>query len=184
MRIVITGPRSVGKSTVSKIVADLIKHEYVSSDELGNKAFEKQGGLDGVTKSGELKKIIMSGGYTIILDALKKDNFIFDLSGGSVSSRSMAEASAAVRKAAKESSIIFGILPSKDFEKSIKILSEREAKREHFKHLTKEEINAQTRKDFDKFPPLFEAFCDYIIYAEDKTPEEIAKEIVSKLNKK
>lgn len=182
MRIVITGPRSVGKSIISKIVAEKLKLNYVSSDVLGDKAFKKQGGLDKATKSGELKKIILAGGgYTMILDELKKENFVFDLSGGSVSSRSMAEASEKVRSAAKENSIIFGLLPSKDKEYAIKNLSEREAKRKHFEHMSKEEIDIQTRNDFEKYPSLFETFCNFIIYTENKTPEEIADEIIEKI---
>lgn len=182
MRIAITGPRSVGKSTISKIVAEKLNLKYISSDDLWNKAFEKQGGLDNAIKSGELVKIIKERGYTIILDFFKKDNFVFDLSGGSVSSTKMVRASEEVRKIAKEKAIIFGLLPSKDIETSVKLLSEREAKRKHFQHMTKEELDAQTRKSFEKYPSLFENFCHHIIYTEEKTPGEIADEIVGKSN--
>jgi cytidylate kinase len=34
MRIAITGPRSVGKSTISKIVAEKLNLKYISSDDL------------------------------------------------------------------------------------------------------------------------------------------------------
>jgi hypothetical protein len=94
----------------------------------------------------------------------------------------MVRASEEVRKIAKEKAIIFGLLPSKDIETSVKLLSEREAKRKHFQHMTKEELDAQTRKSFEKYPSLFENFCHHIIYTEEKTPGEIADEIVGKSN--
>lgn len=185
MKITITGPRSVGKSTISKIVADKLKLEYISSDALGDRAFREQGGLDKAIKSGELIRIVNEGGgYTIVLEEFKKDNFVFDLSGGSVSSTKMIKASEEVRKTARENSVVFGLLPSKDSEKSVEILSKRESERAHFKHMAQEEVYAQTKKSFEKYPPLFETFCNYIIYTEEKTPEEIADEIVEKIDLK
>jgi len=42
MRIVITGPRSVGKMTISKELSKNLKLKYISSDELGEKALKKE----------------------------------------------------------------------------------------------------------------------------------------------
>jgi shikimate kinase len=184
MKLVITGPRSVGKSTISKIVAQKLDVQYISSDELGEKKLKKYGGLDKAIKSGKISEMIKEKGYDIILKNLKKDNFVFDLSGGSISSRRFPEASKEIREAVKNSAIVIGLLPFKNKKKSVKLLVEREGKREHFKRLDKEELVKQTEKDFYKFPPLFKKFCDYIVYTENKSPEEIVGEIMIIILKK
>lgn len=64
MKITITGPRSVGKSTIGRLVARKLKMKYISSDEIGDKALKKEGGLDKAIKSGIIKnssKIVLMG---------------------------------------------------------------------------------------------------------------------------
>lgn len=180
MKITITGPRSVGKSTVSKIVAQKMGMEYISSDQIGEDAFKAHGGLDKAIKSGKVEESIKNGGYTIIIDVYdKKDNFIFDLSGGAFgSSKTLAEASLKVRTKAKEKSIIIGLLPSKDEQESVKILFEREKERPHFKEMDKNELFEKTKSSYSKFPALFEQFANFTVYTKDKKPESIALEIV------
>jgi shikimate kinase len=179
MRIVLTGPRSVGKSTVSKLVAEKLGLKYISSDEIGEKLSKKHGGLDAAIKSGIIRQIIKTKGYTVLIKLFKQDNFVLDLSGGSISSRRTPKASRELRTAAKKSSIIIGLLPYKTKNKSIEFLSKREKKRKHFSHLTKKEIYTSTKDSYEKFPPIFKSFCDKIIYTENKSPEIIAEEIVN-----
>ena len=45
MRITITGPRSIGKTTVSKIVSEKLGFKRFSSDEIGEEAMKEKGGL-------------------------------------------------------------------------------------------------------------------------------------------
>jgi len=122
MIITITGPRSVGKSTISKLVAKKLKLKYISSDEIGERAMKKEGGLNKAIKSGAIEKFIEDSAYSLIRKEYRKNNFVFDLSGGSISSRKFPEASKKVRKIAKLKSTIIGLLPYKDKEKSIKLL--------------------------------------------------------------
>jgi adenylate kinase family enzyme len=65
--ITITGPRSVGKSTISKLLSKKLKLKYISSDELGEKLSKNFGGLDKAIKSGKIKELIRKKGYTEIL---------------------------------------------------------------------------------------------------------------------
>ena len=65
MIITITGPRSVGKSTISKIVAKKLNMRYVSSDKIGEKAIKKEGGLDKAIKSGVIGKFIKKSAYIV-----------------------------------------------------------------------------------------------------------------------
>lgn len=181
MKIVITGPRSVGKTTISKLVAKKLDLKYISSDEIGEEITKEQGGLDTAIKSGKILEIIKDKGYTLILDVFKQDNLVFDLSGGSISSSKFPEASKEVREKAKKEAIVIGLLPSKSQTESIKILFEREKSREHFKESNKEEILEQTEETFNRFPKLFKNFCNFIIYTGNKTPEEITEKIVKKI---
>ncbi len=179
MKITITGPRSVGKSTISKIVANRLGLRYISSDEIGDEAFKEHGGLDKAIKSGKVEELIKNGGYIIITEIYKnKDNFVFDLSGGSFSSNTLAEASEKVRLCAQKNSIIIGLLPSKESEESIRLLFEREKERPHFKEMNKNLLMEKTIRSFNGFPPLFEKFCNLIVYTKCKSLEQITNEIV------
>ena len=111
----------------------------------------------------------------------KGDNFIFDLAGGAVSSTKFPEASEKVRKIVKSKSIIIGLLPCKDKEKSIKHLFTRERRRAHFKEMNKHTLLEKTKKSYVKFPKIFKDICDVIIYTENRNPNSIAQEIVTAL---
>lgn len=181
MIITITGPRSIGKSVISRLVAKKLKIQYVSSDEIGEKALKKEGGLDKAIKSGAIKKFIKKGAYNLIRNEYKKDNFVFDLSGGSISSTDFPEASKKVRNIAREKSVIIGLLPFKNQDQSIKILFKREKERKHFKNLDQKELLSKVQRNYKKFPRLFKTFCDIIIYTQHKTPEEISELIVNSI---
>jgi len=181
MIITITGPRSIGKSTISRLVSKKLKLRYLSSDEIGEKALKKEGGLDKAIKSGLIKKLIKKGAYSLIRKEYLRDNFVFDLSGGSISSTEFPEASQKVRKIANAKSIVIGLLPFKDKNKSIKLLFNREKKRKHFKDLDKKVLLSKVKRHYKKFPPILKNFCNILIYTENKNPKEIANEIVNRL---
>jgi len=182
MIITITGPRSVGKTSVSKLVAKKLKLKYISSDEIGEKAFKKYGGLDKAIKTGKIKEIINKGGYNLILKEYKKDNFVFDLAMGSFSSKSMAKAAEEVRKIAKDNSIIVGLLPSKCVIYSILTLFNRERKREHFKSNSKIGLFWETFKKYPYLKKVLNQHTNFIVYTKSKSPEEVAQKIVKKIN--
>jgi len=182
MNITITGPRSVGKTTISKKLAEKLRIKYISSDEIGDRACKKIGGLDKAIKSGEIEKIIENRGDSLIKEVYNMENdFVFDLSGGSVSSKKFPKVSEEVREVAKKYSLIVGLLPSENMKKSVKFLFDREREREHFKEFDSNELLAKTKKSYGKFPPLFKEFCNILIYVEGKTSEEVVKEISEKI---
>ena len=125
-KITLTGPRSVGKTTISKLLAKRLNLKYISSDELGEKITKKHGGLDKATKSGIIKEIIKKKGYTLILNEYKKKNFVLDLSIGAFTSADFKKASRELRSVAKNKSFVIGLLPYKSSKKSIQLLYERE----------------------------------------------------------
>ncbi len=178
MEITITGPRSIGKSTIAKILAKKLKLKYYSSDEIGEKALKTQGGLDKAIKSGALHDFIKEKGYSLIINIYKKKNFVFDLSGGSISSRKYQKESKKIRKIAKKNSIVIGLLPSEYIKKSIDFLFKRERNRKHFRGMKKQELYKMARNDFRKYPLVLRKFCSYIVYTKGKTADEIANEII------
>ena len=190
MEISITGPRSVGKTTISKLVAKKLKLEYISSDELGEKAFKKYGGLDKVIKSGKIKEIMNKKGdgkqgYNIILNIYKKKkNFVFDLSGGSFTSRSMPKASEEVRKYSKNNSIVIGLLPSRCTLYTAILLFNRERKREHFRKSNKMKLFWRTMKKYPLIKNVIKEHANIIVYTQNKKPHKIAEEIIKRVKKK
>jgi len=178
--ITITGPRSIGKTTISKLVAKKLKLKYISSDEIGEKVFKKKGGLDKATKSGFIGKLIKEKGYTLIKNVYQKEkNFVFDLSGGAFTSRKTPVASSEVREIAKKKTKIIGLLPSKNFFSSILFLYKREKQRAHFKEVNKLTILKNTINSYLKFPKILKENCDFIIYVKEKSPVQITKEIIN-----
>jgi shikimate kinase len=182
MNITITGPRSIGKTTISKEVAKKLNLKYISSDEIGEKALKKQGGLDKAIKSGYIKNFIEKKGYVLIKSVYnKKKNYVFDLSGGSFTYQKTPNACLEVRKLAKEKSIVVGLLPSKNKIYSILFLFNRERKRTHFKDMNKLTLFRKIIKNYLNFPRIFYEWTDIIVYTQNKTPEEISDEIIDKI---
>lgn len=183
MIITITGPRSVGKSTISKILAKKLKMKYISADAIGEKALKKHGGLDNAIKTGIIKNFIKKRGYSLLKKEYKKDNFVFDLSAGSISSEDFPKASKELRNLAISKSLVIGLLPFEDKNSSINLLFKRERKRVHFNNLNKKELLSKTRKHYIKLIPLFNTFCDIIIYTENKDPRIISDNIIKLIKK-
>lgn len=134
-------------------------------------------------KSGKIVELISSGSYSLILEQYKKNNFVFDLSGGAFSSKKFPKASREVRNAAKNNSIIIGLLPSKSKRESVKLIFEREKQRPHFKGADEKWLLEKTKKSLAKFPPLFKKHKVMIVYTSGKTPNEIADEIIKAIHK-
>lgn len=182
MNITITGPRSVGKTSISKILAEKMNLKYFSSDEMGDKYLKKEDGLDKAIKSGKIKKFIKKEGYSLIENVYKKEkNFVFDLSGGAFTSKKFKEVSKKVREIAKKKSIVIGFLPSKNIFSSIWVLFNREIKRKHFENYNKFFLFYKTLKHYSRFPKILRENSDFIIYTKNKKPENIVKEIIEKI---
>lgn len=179
MNITITGPRSVGKTSVSKLLAKKLKLRYISSDEIGNRAFKKDGGLAGANKSGKIGKFIEKDGYSLIKNKYKtQKNYVFDLSGGSFTHKKIPKLSEEVRKTANENSTVIGLLPCKNKIRAICFLYKREKRREHFINMNRFVLVKKTIKSYLRFPKIFKKDVNFIIYTQDKTPNEIVEEIM------
>jgi len=183
MNITITGPRSVGKSTVSKLLAKKLKLKYISADEIGNKAFKKYGGITGAVKAGIIRGVIKKEGYSLIKKIyLTQKNYVFDLSGGSFTYRKIPKISEEVRKIAKKNSFVVGLLPCRNHIRAVNFLYKREKKREHFKDMNRFLLIRKTIKSYSRFPKILKKNTNLLIYTKNKNPNEIVEEIIEEIN--
>ncbi|MDO8508213.1 MAG: shikimate kinase [Nanoarchaeota archaeon] len=180
MKITIVGPRSVGKSTASKILAANLNLEYISSDNIMNKAMKKYGGLDKVIKSGETYRIIEVA-VSQLEDVMKKDDFVYDLAGGAISSTKNKEVVDNIKAIVKANTIVVGLLPYKNKNRSLEFLFNREKEREHFKNENHDKLHQEVEDSYNRLEKIIPRFCTHVIYVESKSPQEIANEIKKKI---
>jgi len=178
MNITIVGPRSVGKSTISKMLSAKLKYRYFESDDLMHEEMKEHGGLDKAIKSGKTE-LIMKKGPAIVEKALRNNNIIFDLAGGAISSRTGTEMGVCqkVIKTISKQSYVVGLLPFKNDKESIKLLCQRERKREHFSGMDSGELNEKVKKDYLKLKPILKEVSNLVVYVKKKNPESIVDEI-------
>ena len=155
MNVTIVGPRSIGKSTISRILSKKLGYEHAESDNLMHNEMIKYGGLDKAIKTGKTE-LIMKKGPKVADNALRNDKIVFDLAGGAISSRKGTKMGVCQKiiKTISKKSYVVGLLPFENDEKSIKLLFQRERKREHFSGMDLEELNENVRKDYLKLKPI------------------------------
>jgi len=184
MNITIVGPRSVGKSTLSKILASKLKLRYVESDALMNDELKEHGGLTEVIGKGKTE-IIMRVGPRVVSDVLSQNNLIYDLAGGALSSIKGTRMGVCQKiiNTINKRSIVIGLLPSKNDEESVKLLYNRERKRLHFKGMSSKELRLKVEEDYLRLKPVLKKTADIMIYAGKRKPAHIIEEIIKKMNK-
>ena len=114
---------------------------------------------------------------------MQKDNFVFDLAGGAISSRKkeLKRSVKYIQSLVSKRSILIGILPCKNKKEAVEFLFEREKNRAHFKNEKPKELLKKVREDYEKLPPILERLCRHIIYVKDKSLIEIVLEIEGKI---
>lgn len=182
MRITIIGPRSVGKSSVSKILAEKLGYRYFEGDALANKELRKYGGLDKVIKENKFH-LLGDLGTKITKEIMQKDNFVFDLAGGAISSRKKELKSSVkdIKYIIYKKSILIGLLPCKNKKEAVEFLFEREKNRLHFKNEKQNELLRKVKEDYEKLLPILNKLCKYIVYVNGKSLIDIVSEIESKI---
>lgn len=175
--VTLVGPRSVGKSSIGKIMAKSLGWTFIDLDEHMNHVLNKHGGIGGYTqKHGwnnymkvlhkELKKLLAS---------LKNRKVVLDCGGGTISS-DFPESELNAHLLKRHSKIVL-ILPHEDEERGLQILLERERNRSHFFGWSKKKLEEKTRKDyFDRLPGM-KRFAYKIIHTNEQPPRKIAKTI-------
>ena len=168
----IIGSRSVGKTTISKLLAKKLNFQSYECDKLMDHVLKEEGGLDYCIKNNK-KELIYSLGTKLIEDLLEKENAVLDVPGGSISSKT---------ELGQKYSQIIGLLPYQNDNMSIEFLFEREKNREHFKDLNQNDLLEKTKIDYFKTKPHLIDVSNILIYVENKSKNEIIDQIVKKLS--
>jgi len=186
-KILLIGPMAVGKSTVGKILAEQLSAPYIELDDLSWQYYEEKG-FDQVAA----KKLLDSGisfstfiSHVKPLEAYAVERFItdhpegiLDFGAGHVIHEDEALIQQ-VQQAFAPHPNVFLLIPSPDVDDSIKVLEKRILKRikrlgEGYSWAIEENrrfIRYLSNSDLAKIT----------IYTKDKTPDEIAAEIIPQL---
>lgn len=187
--LIITGPRSVGKTTLAKQFCESIGTDFLDLDDLVND---------------ELSKTFTAGSKTPLEQAMEAKNYdlIESIVRGIVQSFDNINQATAIAFAGgaytgykglsedlKSKFITTALIPyDNDDELSIKLLIERETNREHFKKLINEgkldmeTLSNRVRNDYIKVNTyLRTSTIDKLIFIQQKTPIEIMNEVLDLL---
>jgi len=180
VKITLIGPRSVGKSTVSKILADKLNLPLLSSDDLMDMALKETGGLDKTIKAGNSQAIVEKA-IPLMRRLIREKDFVLDIAGGSISSTKYLEVSKEVKDLLRNNTMVIGLLPYEDEERSIIHLFDREKHRAHFSSEDPDELLANVRKSYKKLLKPMEEICNFIIITKDNSPDQVANEILTRI---
>lgn len=173
MKIVVTGPRSVGKSTASRLLAEVLQMPYLSSDRLLDKRLAASGGLNAVMKQDSSRQINEEG-IAMVKEAMARtDDFVFDLAGGALGSPDTRDSILPCL----EGAFVVGLIPGENDEQSIALLIAREQQREHFQGTEEDQLRAKVEHDYRRLKGPLLARADRIVTTGGKCAQEIADEI-------
>ncbi|MBD3209048.1 hypothetical protein GF367_01355 [Candidatus Woesearchaeota archaeon] len=171
MRITITGPRSVGKTTTAILLAEQLGYDYVSGDEVMDKELKPFGGLEKCMKD-ERDDIINNRILPCARKALQQEKTIFDQAGGAltVEENNIGEE---FQQLLRTKTFVIGLLPSMNDEQAIGFLFQRERHRPHFHHVSDEELKAIVQKHYRKVKQAIHEVTKHIIYTARLNPQEV-----------
>lgn len=180
MKITLVGPRSVGKSTLGKLLSQFLHLEYCESDASMEKELASYGGLNKVIQL-KATHLIAERAMPILLKIFEKPSFVLDLAGGAVTSTSYPEVSNQILNLIKEQSLVVGILPCLEDDQAITFLFEREKRREHFKEKDHDALLEEVKKNYLKLKPILLANSRFVFYVLGKSPQNILDEILQRI---
>ncbi len=173
MRFIFIGPRSIGKSTVGKELAQKLNLEYFDFDEYVE---EKLNGIDKYIKNNNVKSYRIEE-EKILKQFVSKlpDKFVVSVGGGTVASQFKEISQINVNLLKKVGKIIY-LSPSEDIKEATEILHDREQKRKGDKDYF------ETLKLFELRKPVYENIFDLKFEVKNKSPSEIVRDILLKIS--
>ena len=173
MRFIFIGPRSIGKSTVGKHLAQKLNLKYFDFDEyveLKLKGIDKYIAKNSVESYRlEEEKILKR----FVSELPKK--CVISVGGGTVASQFKEISKKNVNVLKKIGKIIY-LSPSEDKKEATKIIHEREQKRKGDKDYS------ETLKLFELRKPVYEKIFDIKIEVKNKSPSEIVNDVILKVS--
>lgn len=172
MKIIIVGPRSIGKTTIGKSLAKRLRIKYLDFDEIVGKKLKsidnhiKNYGIESYRK--HENKILKK----VILELPKK--CIMSIGGGTITSQFSKLNNRNIKYIRKEGMIIY-LSPSENYKEAIKILNKYEQKRRGGKNIE------ETTKLFMIRKPIYDKIFDIKITTKQKSNKKIINEIIKKL---
>lgn len=183
MNITVTGPRSVGKTTLCKILADKIGFEYVESDALLDKNLQDLGGLSKAIEKDNNNHILKLG-CKLYSELLSGDKILFDMPGGAINKKinNQTEFKQKNREIISSKSVVVGLLPFEDDDKSIEFLFSREKSRKHFLSWDSKELYEKVKKDYLALKDAVIQTSSVLIWTFGRESHELVDEVVEKLD--
>jgi len=172
MKIIIIGPRSVGKTTVGNLLARKLKMKYFDFDEIIEKKLK---GIDkhvekyGADSYRYKERKILKG----FLSKLPK-KFVVSVGGGTIASQLKYMSKKNTKDLKKKGKIIY-LSPSKTKKQALNILYKNEKKRMGDKD------HKETKKLFELRKPIYEKIYDIKIITNGKSSRKIVDEIKKRL---
>jgi len=185
--LVLTGPRSVGKTTTAKLVAERLDLPYYDTDSLVNTGLgERFSDALAPMKTGAplpyLEAAMSKRRFDWIEEILQascerlaasRSSHILAAAGGAFSY-------AAVAEALHADAIVVGLVPSMDPSKSVQVLLERERQRSHFRGVSNAELEQICRAHVEQVFELLRAHADDVLLVENDEPQAVTSKIISK----
>lgn len=173
MKITIIGPRNSGKTLLSKHLSEHYGLEYFEADFLLDKTLHD---YEHHQKEEKIKEAYQTA-TQIIEDVLKTNELVFDVGGGVLTHDFISKNKDHIDKIKKHSFLI-GILPHEDREESLKIISQRELESERPCGTNLDEIMDIYDVKYAELRPKLNKHCDLVVYVNDKSIDDIAKDII------
>lgn len=181
MKVVVTGPRSVGKSSVSKSLSRRLGFTYVSSDVLMDGLLDEHGGLDGDIQDGR-RGLIQRVGLHVVKDVLSRYNVVFDLAGGSLKSSGGQSRADEVKDLLDSQDVrVIALLPFDDSSRSVEHLFRRERDRDHFDGWDAEQLRDKVSSDYVTLEAVLPEVADHIVYTGTDRVGGVVDRVVQRL---
>lgn len=182
MKVVVTGPRSVGKSSVSKALSRRLGFTYVSSDVLMEGLLDEYGGLDGAIQDGR-RGLIQRVGLHVVKDVLSRHNVVFDLAGGSLKSSGGQSRAADVKALLDSQNVrVIALLPFDDDQRSVEHLLRRERDRDHFEGWDAGQLRDKVSSDYSALKAVLPEVADDVVYTGTDGVDCVAERVVQRLD--
>lgn len=173
--IVVIGPVGVGKTTVSKSLAERLNVPKVSMDDVlfdyfREVGFDENHWKDIATKLGKpaaYRYLKVFGSYGVKRILQDNKDCVFDFGGGGVMGEFPDEFAAMKAALADFENVVF-LIPTKDKAESLQYLYQR----------LKMNPAGWTILEHLVFHPTHELLAKHVVYVKDKTPEQVCEEIL------